>query len=146
MKCYEWMISQTSRMQQEGCLEQFLVDLRGCCMDLIETSGLLCKCDYDEVPVLLDRLTMIIEHMGYVKTALATIAEGKEEEYVSALLDKLKTSGYLYHPTKQFCVTTYLFRIKPELMAGMIEELFDVIRSQDLAHWKNEEPPPRPMR
>jgi hypothetical protein len=138
VKCYEWMISQTSRMQEEGCLENFLVDLRGCCMDLIETSGLLCECSYDEVPVLLDRLTMIIEHMGYVKTALANIAEGKEEEYVSALLNKLKTSGFLYHPTKQFCVTTYLFRIKPELMAGMIEELFDVIRSQDLAHWKKE--------
>jgi hypothetical protein len=138
VKCYEWMIAQTSRMQQEGCLENFLVDLRGCCINLIETSGLLCECSDDEVPVLLDRLTMIIEHMGYVKAAMATIEENKEVEYVSALLNKLKTSGFLYHPTKQFCVTTYLFRIKPELMAGMIEELFELIRSQDLSHWKKE--------
>ena len=138
VKCYEWVISQTSQMQKDGCLEEFLFDVRGCCMNLIEKSELLCKCSSDEVPVLLDRITMIIEHMGYVKTALATIAEGKEVEYVTDLLDKLKTSGHLYHPTKQFCVTTYLFRIKPDLMSDKIEELFNVIRTQELAHWKKE--------
>lgn len=138
VKCYEWVISHTSQMQKDGCLEEFLFDVRGCCMNLIEKSELLCKCSSDEVPVLLDRITMIIEHMGYVKTALATIAEGKEVEYVTDLLDKLKTSGHLYHPTKQFCVTTYLFRIKPDLMTGMIEELFNVIRTQELSHWKKE--------
>lgn len=138
VKCYEWVISQTSKMQKNGCLEQFLFDVRGCCMNLIEKSDLLCKCSTDEVPVLLDRITMIIEHMGYVKTALSTIAESKEQEYVTELLDKLKTSGHLYHPTKQFCVTTYLFRIKPDLMSGMIEELFNVIRTQELSHWKKE--------
>lgn len=138
VKCYEWVISQTTKMQDAGCLEEFLYDVRGCCMDLIEKSELLCRCSFDEVSVLHDRITLIIEHMGYVKTALATIAEGKEDEYVSELLEKLKTSGFLYHPTKQFCVTTYIFRMKPDLMTEMIEELFDVIRSQDIAHWKKE--------
>lgn len=138
VKCYEWVISQTSVMQNDGCLEEFLSDVRGCCMDLLEKSELLSRCTYDEVPVLLDRITLITEHMGYVKTALAKIDEGKEEEYVADLLYKLKSSGFLYHPTKQFCVATYLFRIRPDLMAGMIEELFDVIRSHDLTHWKHE--------
>jgi hypothetical protein len=138
VKCYEWVISQTTMMQQNGCLENFLFDVRGCCMNLIEKSELLCECSSDEVPVLLDRITMIIEHMGYVKTALSTIAENKEKEYVTELFNKLKTSGFLYHPTKQFCVTTYLFRIRPDLMSGMIEELFNVIRTKDLSHWKKE--------
>ena len=138
VKCYEWVISQTSQMQKDGCLEDFLFDVRGCCMDLIEKSELLCECSSDEIPVLIDRITMIIEHMGYVKTALSTIADGKEEEYINELFNKLKTSGFLYHPTKQFCVTTYLFMIKPDLMSVMIEELFNVIRTQDISHWKNE--------
>lgn len=138
VKCYEWVISQTSQMQINGCLEEFLFDVRRCCKTLIEKSDLLCRCSYDEIPVLLDRITMIIEHTGYVRTALTTIAEGTEEEYVTELLDKLKSSGFLYHPTKQFCVTTYLFRMKPELMNGMIEQLFDVIRSRDIAHWRKE--------
>jgi hypothetical protein len=73
VKCYEWVISQTSQMQKDGCLEEFLFDVRGCCMNLIEKSELLCKCSSDEVPVLLDRITMIIEHMGYVKTAHAAV-------------------------------------------------------------------------
>ena len=138
VKCYEWVISQTSKMQKDGRLEEFLFDVRGCCMDLLEKSELLCTCSEDEVIILLDRITLITEHMGYVKTALSTIEDNKEGEYVRGLFDKLKTSGFLYHPTKQFCVTTYLFRIKPDLMNGMIEELFNVIRSQDLTHWKKE--------
>lgn len=138
VKCYEWVMSQTSKMQKDGCLEDFLIDVRGCCMALLEKSELLCKCSSDEVPVLLDRITLITEHMGYVKTALSTIEDGKEGEYVARLLEKLKTSGFLYHPTKQFCVTTYLFRMKPDLMSDMIEELFNVIRSRDLVHWKKE--------
>ena len=138
VKCYEWVIAQTSEMQNSGCLEKFLHDVRGCCMNLIEKSELLCECSSDEVPILLDRLTLITEHMGYVKTAMSTISDGQEESYVADLLEKLKTSGYLYHPTKHFCVATYLFRIKPDLMNGMIEELFDVIRSRDLLHWRKE--------
>ena len=138
VKCYEWVISQTSRLQKDGVLESFLCDVRNCCKDLIEKSGLLCECDADEVPVLIDRITLIIEHMGYVDTALGTIASGKEEEYVTDLLNKLRTTGFLYHPTKQFCVITYLFKIKPELMNNMIAELFDVIRSHDLFHWMKE--------
>ena len=108
IKCYEWVILQTSKMQKDGRLEEFLFDVRGCCMDLLEKSELLCTCSEDEVIILLDRITLITEHMGYVKTALSTIEDNKEGEYVRGLFDKLKTSGFLYHPTKQFCVTTYL--------------------------------------
>ena len=138
VKCYEWVIAQTSLHAEEESLRAFLEDVRGCCMDALETSDLLRKCSKDEVSVLLDRMTLVIEHMGYVRTALQTIAEGKEEEYITDIFKKLKNSGILYHPTKHFCIATYLFRIKPELMKSKIGELFDVVRSHDLMHWKKE--------
>ena len=138
VKCYEWVISQTSIYREQKDLESFLCDVRGCCMDVIEKSDLLAKCAEDEVNVLQDRMTMIIEHMGYVRTALQTIADEKETEYINDIFFKLKNSGFLYHPTKHFCVATYIFRIKPDLMGTMINDLFDVVRSHDLVHWKKE--------
>ena len=89
VKCYEWVIAQTSLHAEEESLRAFLEDVRGCCMDALETSDLLRKCSKDEVSVLLDRMTLVIEHMGYVRTALQTIAEGKEEEYITDIFKKL---------------------------------------------------------
>ena len=90
VKCYEWVISQTSIYREQKDLESFLCDVRGCCMDVIEKSDLLAKCAEDEVNVLQDRMTMIIEHMGYVRTALQTIADEKETEYINDIFFKLK--------------------------------------------------------
>jgi hypothetical protein len=138
VKCYEWVIAQTSIYNDQNALEDFLSDVRGCCMDVMEKTELLSRCAQDEVSVLLDRMTMIIEHMGYVKTALQTIAKEEEDKYIDDLFYKLTNSGFLYHPTKHFCVATYLFRIKPDLMSRKVGELFNMVRSHDLHHWKKE--------
>lgn len=138
VKCYEWVISQASIYNEENSLEEFLSDVRGCCMDVMEKTELLSRCAQDEVSVLLDRMTLIIEHMGYVKTALQTIAKEQQDKYIDDLFYKLTNSGFLYHPTKHFCVATYLFRIKPDLMSRKVSELFNMVRSHDLIHWKKE--------
>ena len=137
VKCYEWVISQ-STIEQEEALTDFLFDVRGCCLDVLEKTDLLNRCTYDEVPILRDRITLVIEHMGYVKTAMETIAAEKESEYIKELFNKLRKSGYLYHPTKQFCVTTYLFKMKPDLMVSNMEEMMEVIRCRDISHWRRE--------
>ena len=138
VKCYGWVTAQTSLYKDQEELENFLKDVRGCCMDALEKTELLRKCSQDEVGVLLDRMTLVIEHLGYAKTALETIAKGEEENYIEDIFTKLKNSGILYHPTKHFCIATYLFRNNPNLMKSKIGELFDVVRSHDLKHWKKE--------
>lgn len=138
-RAYTWLIAQTEGLEGEK-LNEFLCDVRGCLMNVMEKSDLLTHVLPDEVDILRDRLSLVIEHTGYVRTALKAVVEGREDEYVSDVIYKLCESGHLYHPKKQLSVMTYIFKMRMEVMESRMEDLLRAIRSKSIAHWKHQEP------
>ncbi len=136
-RAYAWVITHTEGLEGSE-LNEFLCDVRGCLINVMEKSELLMRASYDEVDILNDRLGLMIEHTGYVRTALKAVLEGNEDEYVSEVIYKLCESGFLYHPKKTFCVLTYIFRMHPQVMEDRMEDLMRAIRSKKLGHWKKE--------
>lgn len=136
-KAYTWVITNTESLEGEQ-LNNFLCDIRGCLMGMMEKSELLTRVPSDEADVLNERISLIIEHTGYVRTALQAVVEGREDEYVSDLIGKLCRSGYLYHPKKQFCVLTYILRMRPKVMENRMGDLLSAILNKSIGHWKKE--------
>ena len=58
-------------------------------------------------------------------------------EFVDSILEKLRCSGFIYHPNKNFSIMTCLFLLYPELMQEKIENIFDILRN-DFHLWLRE--------
>lgn len=111
---------------------------------LLELSELLDICKDIERDFYQERLTFIIEQLSYYIQA-ARIMESIEEDsedspigFINSLFNKLKTSGYVYHPKKYFSILSCLFLRMPELMNDKIEELINIICQRDISNWKKE--------
>lgn len=111
---------------------------------LLELSDLLDKCSDDEHQLFQERLSQLIEHIGYYLEAIDLISVNEEEQenravhFLNNLMEKLRLSGYVYHPKKNLHIMSSLFLLKPDLMDAKIEELFDVIGCRDLKTWRKE--------
>ncbi len=121
-----------------------LLQVKEDCSCLLELSELLDICKDNERELYQDRLTLIIEQLSYYIQA-AEIMECSEEEtednpvkFINSLFNKLKTSGYVYHPKKYFSILSCLFLRMPELMNNNIEELISIICQRDISNWEKE--------
>ncbi len=122
-----------------------LQTVRRDCSDLLELSNFLNLCSYNERDFYQERLTLLIEQMGYYIRAAELIEnEGKEGEndtptqFIDNLFNKLRVSGFVYHPSKNFNILSCLFLRKPELMNSRIKELLDIISNKDIQIWERE--------
>lgn len=122
-----------------------LQTVRQDCADILELSDLLNICSYNERDFYQERLTLLIELLGYYIKAAELIdneTKGDSEEtpnlFVDNLLNKLRVSGFVYHPSKKFNILSCLFLRKPELMNSRINDLLDIIGSKDIMVWKRE--------
>lgn len=135
--CHEWIETQIE-MQQDLCV------IRQDCKNILEMSNLLDSASYTEREMYQQRLTTIIEMIGYyiiAKELLNTAEEESEDnaqQFIESLLMKLKTSGFIYHPIKNFNILSSLFVLDPSLMRGNIEKMFSVIKERDIMQWKKE--------
>lgn len=136
-RAYTWLIKNTEGLEGKE-LDGFLCDVRHRLLCVLENSDLLRRVSSDESDILNDRICLIIEHTGYIRTALKAITEGSESEYVNDIIMKLSESGFLYHPKKQFCIMTYIFMLKPQVMEHKINDLLKALRTKNLDHWKKE--------
>ncbi len=115
------------------------------CSDLLELSDLLNICYYNERDFYQERLTLIIEQIEYYIRAAELINNDSNENvkdnsdhFIKNLFNKLRISGFVYHPTKNFNILSCLFRLNPELMHNRIRELLDIIRAKDIQIWEKE--------
>ena len=136
-RAYTWLINHTEGLENKE-LEGFLCDVRHALLYILEKSDLLRSVASDETGILNDRICLIVEHTGYIRTALKAITEGSESEYVNDIIIKLSQSGFLYHPKKQFCIMTYIFMLKPQVMENRISELLNALRTKGIKHWRKE--------
>ena len=115
------------------------------CSDLLELSDLLNLCGSTEREYYQERLTLLIEQIGYYIRAAELIenenTEGSTETptlFIDNLFNKLKVSGFVYHPGKNFSILSSLFLRRPELMNSRIRELLDIIKGKDIEIWEKE--------
>ena len=122
-----------------------LMSVRRDCSDLLELSDLLNICSNNERDFYQERLTLLIEQMGYYIRAAELIdnelIEGEKDtpnQFIDNLFNKLRVSGFVYHPSKNFNILSSLFLRKPELMNNRIKELLDIISNKDMQIWERE--------
>ena len=115
------------------------------CSDLLELSDLLNLCGPAEREFYQDRLTLLIEQLGYYIRAAELIEnegiEGSTDTpmlFIDNLFNKLKVSGFVYHPGKNFNILSSLFLRRPDLMNSRIKELLDIIKGKDISIWEKE--------
>lgn len=115
-----------------------LTDVRDCCLTMLETTNLLTRIGMQERQMLVGRFTTLIEQVGYVHKAV-TIGNKKDRaKFVGDIIYKLRTSGCLYHPVKNFGIMTSIFTLDKSLMEQKIEDIFELICSRDLNYWRQD--------
>lgn len=135
-QCHRWIQSFLNKKID-------LQTVRRDCSDLLELSDLLNICSYNERDFYQERLTFLIEQAGYYIRAAELIENETTEEdtpsqFIDNIFNKLKVSGFVYHPIKNFNILSSLFLRRPDLMNRRIKELLDIISGKDIQIWEKE--------
>ena len=123
-----------------------LAEVRSNCFELLELSQLLNICSFSQREFYQDRMSIIIEQLGfYIKAAklIANEGEGGNPEktpkvFIDNLLEKLRVSGFVYHPSRNFNILSSLFLCRPDIMNSRISELLEIIYNRDIRIWQKE--------
>lgn len=108
------------------------------CEAFMEESDFLGLCSPSEREYYQQRLTTIIDFLGYYIKADKLLSDGDAGEFVEHLLDKLERTGYVYHPELNFKILSILLLSDSSLMEDNIPRLFDIIRRWPLEIWDKE--------
>lgn len=137
-QCHRWI---QSLINKKIDLQTVKMD----CSDLLELSELLDLCADSEREFYQERLTLLIEQLSYyIKSAELIENENDSESsdtpenFVNSLFNKLKVSGFVYHPVKHFNILSSLFLRRPDLMNSSIKELLNIICQRNIESWRKE--------
>ena len=108
------------------------------CRNLLEMSDLLNMCGDIEREYYESRLTIIIEQLDCYIKAEEHIAADNSDKFIDGLFNKLRISGFVYHPETNFNILSSMFQIKPELMTVRIVELINIIGEKEIRTWCKE--------
>lgn len=134
-QCQRWI-------QQQININSNLEDIRHDCENILEYSPLLDLGSQGERELYQSRFTTLIEQLSYYIRAQKFIAMEDEEnnahKFVNEILQKLRQSGFVYHPMKKFSIMSSMFLLQPSLMDEYMPKLYAVIRSRNLSLWRKE--------
>lgn len=139
-QCHRWIQSLLNKKID-------LQTVRQDCLNILELSDFLNMCSDNEREIYQERLSLAIEQIGYYIKAAELIAndtdeDGKNEttvQFIDSIFKKLKLSGFIYHPSKNFNILASIFLLKPELMNSRMKKLLDIIREKgDMSIWERE--------
>lgn len=137
-QCHKWIQSLLNKKID-------LQTVRKDCSDLLELSELLNICSYNEREYYQERLTLMIEQTGYYIKAAELIeneqdngADETSGRFIDELFNKLRKSGFVYHPSKKFSILSCIFLRKPELMHSRMVELLEIIKGKDIRIWERD--------
>lgn len=132
---HKWI---THLAQQKAALGS----LRQAVSGLLEDTDFLFRCKAEERKCFTERITLVIELVGYYIKADELIQQQGEEScgqrFVEEVFRKLSTSGYIYHPRKNIYLLICLFTLQPALMHANIRQLFGIIRKREVTDWQQE--------
>lgn len=83
-------------------------------------------------------LTEVVEGVDPFRSILSLVAEGAERTFADSMINKLRESGYLYHPARQFSILMTIFRSEPHLVQDYLGRIFDAIMEWKLETWTTE--------
>lgn len=115
-----------------------LVSIRKDCFDFMELSRFLKMCKMSDREFYQQRITSLLELMGYYIKAQRYKENGQSELFIDSLFEKLSKSGYVYHPTKNFNIMACLFLDDNALMEEKVPHLFNILRQWELDQWLKE--------
>ena len=96
--------------------------------NLLENSDFLKNSDLDTLKRYQEKLSQIIRHSQDYIEAMQLITNDKHITYIKDLLQRLKTSGYLYEPEKKMRVLMSLFTLRQESVREYIQPIFNIIK------------------
>lgn len=140
-ECHRWIHEEASL---HGKTKEELAEIRTICQDVLETTPMLKRCTQKERNVLEERFSILIEQLGYYISAMEFVEEGTEEETIDNTLNRLKETGFVYHPKKKFYIMMCLFLIKSKdednsaFLDKMMPSVYDTIRSNDIENWQRQ--------
>lgn len=130
-ECRTWV----STLNSAGCnLETVRHDIT----HFLEQSPFLSLCNPAEREFYQERLTVAIELLGYSIKANALLADDGASAFIDGMFEKLMSSGYVYHPQKNFNIMSCLFLADRQLMEDRMEKLFGIIRQWKVEIWGKE--------
>lgn len=112
--------------------------IRTGCLYLIENSRFLRNLSDRHRRSIQAVLTEAVESLGPCRDILELVTDSRQCEFVESLMHKLRESGYLYHPARQFSILMMIFRTQPELVQEYLGKIFETIMEWRLETWTTE--------
>lgn len=133
----EWYLTARTRNQQR--LHRSLIEgLAQTLRYLLEGSAYLNGALRDARQSYRRQLTELADMLEPYRRAFRLMEQGKTDEFVEGLFDRLRISGYLYHPAEHFGSLAVIFRAYPEKVSYYLERIFESLFSRELDNWQVE--------
>lgn len=120
----QWLLSDMPHKKE---LLQMFTDIS---VNLLENSNYLQNATNGEKQEYQEIISKIIVHAQDYLSALEKVDSGQARQYIEDLLERLKTSGYLYDPERRMRVAMSVFALQRRSMHSIIQQIFDIIKKK----------------
>ncbi|MDE6301274.1 MAG: ATP-binding protein [Muribaculaceae bacterium] len=133
----DWIVTSHDRFHQRFLLA--VIDtLHTAGLYILENSRFLRSLSAERRRNLQVIITECVESLKPYRDTIKLVYGAHECGFVESLLQKLRESGYLYHPARKLSMLMMVFRMRPELVHEYLGKLFETIMAWDLDTWTTE--------
>lgn len=112
--------------------------LRAITAYVLEDTELLCAFAAPRRFALREETARLVSYCDDMLTALGIVDEGRQNEYISHIMEKLRASGYLYRPESKLRTLMCVFSLDPDSIDSRMTELIEVIHRGNPSSWMAE--------
>lgn len=134
----DWLIECKDNRKQLAKTVSRMTIARRLALVIIEESDYLRNCNAEQRSMLQSRLSYYVELFEQYEQGAARILNQTYEEFIDKMFRRLKKSGYLYKPSKQFRIMMTILKLRPELINARMGELFEALHNWELSNWQSE--------
>lgn len=134
----DWLIECKDDRKQLAKTVSRMTIARKLALLIIEESDYLRNCNAEQRSMLQSRLSFYVELFDQYEQGASRILNKTYEEFIDKMFRRLKKSGYLYKPSKQFRIMMTILKLRPELINARMGELFEALHNWELSNWQSE--------
>lgn len=138
MNMTRWLISCKDDLNLLNKACNGIILIQRIALYILEGSDYLRSCNHEHRSQLQSRLSNYVELCTQYGDAARMILEGKHEDFIDRMFARLKESGYLYNPSKQFRIMMTILKLCPELINTRMGELFEALHNWDISNWSSD--------
>ncbi len=105
---------------------------------ILEGSDYLRNCSLEQRTSLQNQISACVSRFSQYELAASKILDKTYSDFIDGIFTRLKDSGYLYDPKRQFLIMMTIIKLRPELINTRMRELFDALHNWELSNWKIE--------